>query len=58
MLNSYPQPDYLRSISLKMLTMETKSQNTMTDSPPSNSGNNSMNSSDTGDNMGEEFSFR
>ncbi|KAG5565330.1 hypothetical protein RHGRI_001282 [Rhododendron griersonianum] len=38
------QPDYLKKISLKMLTIEMKSQNTMTNSMPSNSGNNSKNS--------------
>ncbi|KAF7843222.1 mediator of RNA polymerase II transcription subunit 15a-like [Senna tora] len=32
------QPDYLRKISLKMLAMETKSQNTMSNSVPSNPG--------------------
>ncbi|KAI4383921.1 hypothetical protein MLD38_009705 [Melastoma candidum] len=31
------QPDYLRKISLKMLTMESKSQNTISNSMPSNS---------------------
>ncbi|KAF7153505.1 hypothetical protein RHSIM_Rhsim01G0123000 [Rhododendron simsii] len=42
------QPDYLRKISLKMLTMETKSQNTMANSLPSNSGSSSKNPPDTG----------
>ncbi|CAH2080566.1 unnamed protein product [Thlaspi arvense] len=37
------QSDYLREISLKMLTMETKSQNTMSNSLPSNSANNGKN---------------
>lgn len=40
------QADYLRKISLKMLTMETKSQNTIANSMPSNSAGNSKNSSD------------
>ncbi|KAF7152151.1 hypothetical protein RHSIM_Rhsim01G0122900 [Rhododendron simsii] len=42
------QPDYLRKISLKMLTMETKSQNTMANSLPANSGGSSKNPPDTG----------
>ncbi|GFS38958.1 hypothetical protein Acr_00g0060500 [Actinidia rufa] len=42
------QPDYLRKISLKMLTMENKSQNTMANSLPSNSASNSKNPADTG----------
>ncbi|XAR54494.1 hypothetical protein NMG60_11029639 [Bertholletia excelsa] len=41
------QSDYLRKISLKMLTMETKSQNTMSNSLPSNSANNSRNPPDS-----------
>ncbi|XAR54496.1 hypothetical protein NMG60_11029641 [Bertholletia excelsa] len=41
------QSDYLREISLKMLTMETKSQNTMSNSLPSNSANNGKNPPDT-----------
>ncbi|KAF8009826.1 hypothetical protein BT93_J0729 [Corymbia citriodora subsp. variegata] len=35
------QSDYLRKISLKMLTMETKSQNTIPNALPSNSAGNS-----------------
>ncbi|KAK9283860.1 hypothetical protein L1049_012114 [Liquidambar formosana] len=42
------QSDYLRKISLKMLTMETKSQNTITNSLPSNSTGNGKNPSDPG----------
>ncbi|XP_057501857.1 mediator of RNA polymerase II transcription subunit 15a-like [Actinidia eriantha] len=42
------QPDYLRKISLKMLTMENKSQNTMANSLPSNSASNIKNPADTG----------
>ncbi|XAR54493.1 hypothetical protein NMG60_11029638 [Bertholletia excelsa] len=42
------QSDYLRKISLKMLTMETKYQNTMSNSLPSNSANNGRNPLDTG----------
>ncbi|OWM87294.1 hypothetical protein CDL15_Pgr022401 [Punica granatum] len=34
------QPDYLRKISLKMLTMETKSQNSVANSMPSGSAGN------------------
>ncbi|KAI8572509.1 hypothetical protein RHMOL_Rhmol01G0204700 [Rhododendron molle] len=41
------QPDYLKKISLKMLTIEMKSRNTMTNSLPSNSGNNSESPPDT-----------
>ncbi|KAI8526395.1 hypothetical protein RHMOL_Rhmol13G0304000 [Rhododendron molle] len=48
------QPDYLRKISLEMLTLET---NNITNSLASNSGNNSRNFTHTGDNMEEEFSF-
>ncbi|XP_058204905.1 mediator of RNA polymerase II transcription subunit 15a-like [Rhododendron vialii] len=42
------QPDYLKKISLKMLTIEMKSRNTMTNSLPLNSGNNSDCPPDTG----------
>ncbi|KAH7848470.1 hypothetical protein Vadar_003117 [Vaccinium darrowii] len=42
------QPDYLKKISLQMLTIEAKSQNTKTNSLPSNSGNDSKNPLDTG----------
>ncbi|KAK9283410.1 hypothetical protein L1049_011652 [Liquidambar formosana] len=42
------QSDYLRKISLKMLTMETKSQNTIANSLPSNSAGNGKNPSDPG----------
>ncbi|KAF7154059.1 hypothetical protein RHSIM_Rhsim01G0143500 [Rhododendron simsii] len=42
------QPDYLKKISLKLLTIEMKSRNTMTNSLPSNSGNNSESPPDTG----------
>ncbi|KAI4383918.1 hypothetical protein MLD38_009702 [Melastoma candidum] len=41
------QPDYLRKISLKMLTMESKSQNTISNSMPSNSSVCIDNPSDT-----------
>ncbi|XP_058200476.1 uncharacterized protein LOC131315336 isoform X1 [Rhododendron vialii] len=51
------QPDYLRKISLKMLTEEAKSENNITNSLASNSGNNSGNFTHTGDTMEEEFSF-
>ncbi|CAA2986230.1 mediator of RNA polymerase II transcription subunit 15a isoform X1 [Olea europaea subsp. europaea] len=40
------QLDYLRKISLKMLTMETKSQNTMSNSLQSNASSNSKNPQD------------
>ncbi|XP_022860694.1 mediator of RNA polymerase II transcription subunit 15a-like isoform X1 [Olea europaea var. sylvestris] len=40
------QSDYLRKISLKMLTMETKSQNTMSNSLQSNAPSNSKNPQD------------
>ncbi|KAJ9537225.1 hypothetical protein OSB04_029958 [Centaurea solstitialis] len=42
------QSDYLRKISLKMLTMETRSQNPMPDAIQSNSAANSVNPSDPG----------
>ncbi|KAI3756103.1 hypothetical protein L1987_55916 [Smallanthus sonchifolius] len=42
------QSDYLRKISLKMLTMETRSQNPMPDPMQSNSTANSVNPSDLG----------
>ncbi|KAI3692446.1 hypothetical protein L6452_32262 [Arctium lappa] len=42
------QSDYLRKISLKMLTMETRSQNPMPDAMQSNSAANSVNPSDPG----------
>ncbi|KAM0029655.1 putative coactivator CBP, KIX domain superfamily, mediator complex subunit 15, KIX [Helianthus debilis subsp. tardiflorus] len=42
------QSDYLRKISLKMLTMETRSQNPMSDPMQSNSTANSVNPSDPG----------
>ncbi|XP_071733741.1 mediator of RNA polymerase II transcription subunit 15a-like isoform X2 [Rutidosis leptorrhynchoides] len=42
------QSDYLRKISLKMLTMETRSQNSMPDGMQSNSAGNSINPSDPG----------
>ena len=42
------QSDYLRQISLKMLTMETKSQNPIGNALPSNSAGNSNKSSDAG----------
>ncbi|XP_042951247.1 mediator of RNA polymerase II transcription subunit 15a-like isoform X3 [Carya illinoinensis] len=42
------QGDYLRKISLKMLTMETKSQNPTTNSLPSNSAGNSNKPPDSG----------
>ncbi|KVH91385.1 Coactivator CBP, KIX domain-containing protein [Cynara cardunculus var. scolymus] len=42
------QSDYLRKISLKMLTMETRSQNSMSDAIQSNSAANSVNPSDPG----------
>ncbi|CAB4281868.1 unnamed protein product [Prunus armeniaca] len=44
------QSDYLRKISLKMLTMETKSQNTMANSLQSNSAGNSNRPHDPGKN--------
>ncbi|KAK4476686.1 hypothetical protein RD792_015846 [Penstemon davidsonii] len=40
------QSDYLKKISLKMLTVETKSQNPMANSSQSNAANNSQNSQD------------
>ncbi|CAH2080564.1 unnamed protein product [Thlaspi arvense] len=45
------QSDYLRKISLKMLTMETKSQNTMSNSLPPNSANNGRSPPDTGNSI-------
>ncbi|RVW36865.1 Mediator of RNA polymerase II transcription subunit 15a [Vitis vinifera] len=42
------QSDYLRKISLKMLTMETKSQTAMPSNLPSNSAGNSKNPPDPG----------
>nr|XP_043630644.1 mediator of RNA polymerase II transcription subunit 15a [Erigeron canadensis] len=42
------QSDYLRKISLKMLTMETRSQNPMPDAMQANSATNSINPSDPG----------
>ncbi|XP_054792776.1 uncharacterized protein LOC129298398 [Prosopis cineraria] len=42
------QPDNLRRISLKMLLMETRGQNTIANSIPSNFGDNKGGSSDTG----------
>ncbi|KAK2973638.1 hypothetical protein RJ640_014966 [Escallonia rubra] len=42
------QSDYLRIISLKMLTMETKSPNTLSNAGQSNSAGNSKNSLDPG----------
>ena len=42
------QSDYLRKISLKMLTLETKSQNPIGNALPSNSAGNSNKSSDAG----------
>ncbi|XP_076952451.1 mediator of RNA polymerase II transcription subunit 15a-like [Bidens hawaiensis] len=42
------QSDYLRKISLKMLTMETRSQNPMLDAMQANSTGNSVNPSDPG----------
>ncbi|XP_076952488.1 mediator of RNA polymerase II transcription subunit 15a-like [Bidens hawaiensis] len=42
------QSDYLRKISLKMLTMETRSQNPMSDAMQANSTGNSVNPSDPG----------
>ena len=42
------QSDYLRKISLKMLTMETKSQNPIGNALPSNSAGNSNKSPDAG----------
>ncbi|XP_024996517.1 mediator of RNA polymerase II transcription subunit 15a isoform X1 [Cynara cardunculus var. scolymus] len=46
------QSDYLRQISLKMLTMETRSQNPMPDAIQSNSAANSVNPSDAAGNQG------
>ncbi|KDP37022.1 hypothetical protein JCGZ_06078 [Jatropha curcas] len=43
------QPDYLRKISLKMLTMESKSQNPMPNSLPPNASGNSNRAPDPGD---------
>ena len=45
------QSDYLRKISLKMLTMETKSQNPIGNALPSNSAGNSNKSPDAGMSM-------
>ncbi|PKI44211.1 hypothetical protein CRG98_035394 [Punica granatum] len=42
------RPDYLRQISLKMLTMETKSQNSVANSMPSGSAGNSSEPPDSG----------
>ncbi|KAK2973640.1 hypothetical protein RJ640_014968, partial [Escallonia rubra] len=42
------QSDYLKKISLKMLTMETKSPNTLSNAGQSNSAGNSKNSLDPG----------
>ena len=42
------QSDYLRKLSLKLLTMETKSQNPIGNALPSNSAGNSNKSSDAG----------
>ena len=47
------QSDYLRQISLKMLTMETKSQNPIGNALPSNSAGNSNKSPDAGKNIKE-----
>lgn len=47
------QGDYLRKISLKMLTMETKSQNPTTNSLPSNSAGNSNKPPDAGKTIDE-----
>ncbi|GFQ06192.1 mediator of RNA polymerase ii transcription subunit 15a [Phtheirospermum japonicum] len=46
------QQDYLRKISLKMLTMETKSQNPIADSLQPNAASNSRNPQDPGKNCG------
>ncbi|PSS19134.1 Mediator of RNA polymerase II transcription subunit 15a like [Actinidia chinensis var. chinensis] len=46
--SSTSQPDYLRKISLKMMTMENKSQNTTANSLLSSSANNSENPTDSG----------
>ncbi|XP_071741694.1 mediator of RNA polymerase II transcription subunit 15a-like [Rutidosis leptorrhynchoides] len=58
------QSDYLRKISLKMLTMETRSQNPMPDAMQSNSGASSINPSDPGsqvmpqvNNQGQQLSI-
>ena len=47
------QSDYLRKLSLKMLTMETKSQNPIGNALPSNSAGNGNKSPDAGKNIKE-----
>ena len=47
------QPDYLQKISLKLLKMETKSQNPIGNPLPSNSAGNSNMSPDPGKNIKE-----
>ena len=47
------QSDYLRKLSLKLLTMETKSQNPIGNALPSNSAGNSNKSLDAGKNIKE-----
>lgn len=48
LFSSVLQSDYLRKISLKMLTMETKSQNPMSNSLQSNAASNNKNPQDPG----------
>ncbi|KAK2643997.1 hypothetical protein Ddye_019192 [Dipteronia dyeriana] len=51
------QSDYLQRISLKMLSMESKSQSTLSNSLQPNSGGTSNKPPDPGDNMEEHFVF-